>query len=52
MGYNFDPHSTVHFTSKIGVNLGLAVGIALWFSHVNPESGILNIYAKCDKINN
>ena len=23
----------LHFTSKIGVNLGLAVGIALWFSH-------------------
>ena len=25
----------LHFTSKIGVNLGLAVGIALWFSHTN-----------------
>ena len=28
------------------------VNKSLWFSHVNPESGILNIYAKCDKISN
>ena len=30
-------------SSKIGVNLGLAVGIALWFSHVNnPWKLLLN----------
>ena len=25
------------------------VNKSLWFSHVNPESGILNIYANCEK---
>ncbi len=26
------------------------VNNSLWFSHVNPESGIINIYANCEKV--
>ena len=40
----------LHFMSKIGVNLGLAVGIALWFSHVNNLWKLLLNLAICTRL--